>query len=282
MLSTLDLLSIVPYPKIDPILFAIGSFSVRWYGLAYLGGLLFGLLYARKIFDNQFLGTAEQRRLNSIYRERAYQDHCVFWIACGVIVGGRLGYVLFYDFSAAILDPLRSLKIWNGGMSFHGGFIGVVLVLIFMAYSKKISIWTLSDVVAAVAPIGIFLGRFANFINDELWGRPSVVPWAMVFPSGGEVSRHPSQYEAILEGIVLFLILYYLIYFKKALKIPGLVSSTFVCVYAFFRIFVEFFREPDVQLGYIFGDWVTMGMVLSFPMMIIGLLGVFQAISSAK
>jgi phosphatidylglycerol:prolipoprotein diacylglycerol transferase len=199
-------------------------------------------------------------------------DDFILWVAIGVVAGGRIGYIFFYDFASIAANPMRAIEVWNGGMSFHGGFIGATLAMVFFARKHQIRLWSLFDLIASVVPLGLFFGRIANFINGELWGRPADVPWAMAFPTGGPFPRHPSQlYEAVLEGLVLLIVLQILARAFGALKAPGRITGIFVAGYAAARILVEFFREPDVQIGYLFGGWLTMGMVLSLPMLLIGL-----------
>lgn len=195
------------------------------------------------------------------------------------MVGGRLGYVLVYDLPNVLADPLLVFEIQKGGMSFHGGFAGTAIAMALFARKRGIPVWSMFDIIAAVAPIGLFFGRIANFINSELWGRLTDVPWAVVFPTGGPFARHPSQlYEAGLEGLALLIILAILIYGFKALKRPGTVTGTFVAGYALSRIFVEFFREPDAQLGYLAStNWLTMGMLLSTPMVAVGIWAILRA-----
>ncbi|MGL3604948.1 prolipoprotein diacylglyceryl transferase [Rhizobium sp. G187] len=266
MLSVLDLFAAVSFPAIDPIAFSIGPLSVHWYGLAYVAGILLGWLVARDLLKRQTLwpnGTPPAT-LQQI-------DDFILWSAIGIVAGGRLGYILFYDFAAVAENPMRALEVWNGGMSFHGGFIGATLAMVFFARKHGLPLWSLFDIVASVAPLGIFFGRIANFINGELWGRPADLPWAMAFPTGGPFPRHPSQlYEAALEGLLLFLLLQALGRLGS-LKHPGRITGIFVTAYAAARIFVEFFREPDAQIGYLVGGWLTMGMVLSLPMLLIGI-----------
>ncbi|OHV85052.1 prolipoprotein diacylglyceryl transferase [Rhizobium sp. LCM 4573] len=264
----------MPFPDIDPVAFSIGPLSVHWYGLAYVAGILLGWLYARRLAANASLWKNGQSPITA-----THLDDFLVWVAAGIVLGGRIGYILFYDFPMVAANPLRAFEIWNGGMSFHGGFIGATLAMILFARRNGIPVWSMFDIVAAVVPIGLFFGRIANFINGELWGRLADVPWAVVFPTGGPFARHPSQlYEAALEGIVLFLVLRLLTHGLKALKTPGVISGTFVCGYALARIFVEFFREPDAQLGYLLGTgWLTMGMVLSLPMFLVGLWAIFRA-----
>lgn len=266
-------LAILPFPEIDPVIFTIGPLAVRWYGLAYVAGILLGWFYARRILQNPALWRNGTPALSP-----TQLDDFLLWAAGGIVLGGRIGYILFYDFEAVLLDPIRAVEIWNGGMSFHGGLLGTTLATVIFARRHAIAVWSLLDIVAAVVPIGLFFGRIANFINGELWGRLSSMPWAIVFPTGGPFARHPSQlYEAALEGILLLAVLAYLVYRRKALKSPGLVTGIFVCGYAASRIFVEFFREPDPQIGYLFGGWLTMGMLLSVPMAIAGLWAIVRA-----
>ncbi len=274
MPTAANLMAIMPFPDIDPIAFSIGPLAIHWYGLAYVVGIMLGWSYARRIAGNDSLWPG-----NASPVTKAQLDDFVVWAALGIVLGGRIGYILFYDMPAVIESPIRAIQIWNGGMSFHGGITGTTLAMILFARKNSIPIWSLFDIVAGVVPIGLFFGRIANFINGELWGRLADVPWAVVFPSGGPFARHPSQlYEAGLEGIVLLSVLALLIYGFRALKSPGLISGVFVCGYALSRILVEFFREPDAQLGYLLGTgWLTMGMVLSFPMILLGLWAIMRA-----
>ncbi|MGV2101858.1 prolipoprotein diacylglyceryl transferase [Rhizobium sp. 21-4511-3d] len=274
MPTAANLMAIMPFPDIDPIAFSIGPLAVHWYGLAYVVGIMLGWFYARRLAGNDSLWPANASPIT-----KTQLDDFVVWAALGIVLGGRIGYILFYDMPAVIESPIRAIQIWNGGMSFHGGITGTTLAMILFARKNNIPIWSLFDIVAGVVPIGLFFGRIANFINGELWGRLADVPWAVVFPSGGPFARHPSQlYEAGLEGIVLLSVLALLIYGFRALKSPGLISGVFVCGYALSRIFVEFFREPDAQLGYLLGTgWLTMGMVLSFPMILLGLWAIVRA-----
>ncbi|MFN3320520.1 MAG: prolipoprotein diacylglyceryl transferase [Allorhizobium sp.] len=267
MLSVLDLFAAVSFPAIDPVAFSIGPLAVHWYGLAYVAGILLGWMIARDLLKRPHLWPNDQApaTLQQI-------DDFVLWAAIGVVAGGRIGYIFFYDFASVAANPMRAIEVWNGGMSFHGGFIGATLAMVFFARKHQIRLWSLFDLVASVVPLGLFFGRIANFINGELWGRPADVPWAMAFPTGGPFPRHPSQlYEAALEGIVLLIVLQVLARALGALAAPGRITGIFVAGYAAARIFVEFFREPDVQIGYLFGGWLTMGMVLSLPMVLIGI-----------
>ena len=255
----------IAFPKFNPIAIEIGPIAIRWYALAYIGGIVLGWIYARSLIKKERLwGGAAPITLPQM-------DDFILWVTVGIILGGRAGYVLFYNLPFFIQNPLEIFELWKGGMSFHGGFLGCVAAVMLFARSNRISILSLGDITTAVAPIGLFLGRMANFINSELWGRPadSSVPWAMVFPNGGPEPRHPSQlYEAGLEGILLFAILAVMIRFG-ALKRPGLILGSFIAIYAFARIIGEFFREPDPQLGFLWGG-LTMGMLLSVPMIIAG------------
>jgi phosphatidylglycerol:prolipoprotein diacylglycerol transferase len=255
---------LVPYPDFDPVLVQIGPFAIRWYALAYIAGILLGWLYARALIRADRLWGGKAPMTTTDF------DDFILWVTLGIIVGGRLGYVLFYNFPYFVEHPLEAFEIWHGGMSFHGGFAGCVLAVILFASRRGISILSLGDVTCAVGPIGLFLGRVANFINGELWGRPSDVPWAVIFPTGGPVPRHPSQlYEATLEGLVLLIGLALLIR-AGALRRPGMIIGCFAVGYAIARVVCEFFREPDVQLGFLWGG-MTMGMLLSVPLFLAGL-----------
>ena len=259
-------LPILTFPHIDPVLISIGPLAVRWYALAYIVGIIAGWIYARAIIASPKLWGGPAPLTVAQY------DDFIVWITLGIILGGRVGYVLFYNFPHFREHPIEILQLWNGGMSFHGGVLGSALAVVLFALRRGISILSLGDVTLAVAPIGLFLGRLANFINGELWGRPSDVPWAMIFPTGGPVPRHPSQlYEAALEGLLLLAVLAVLVR-CGALKRPGLVSSSFAIGYGVLRIFCEFFREPDAQLGFLWGG-LTMGMLLSVPLIAAGAIG---------
>jgi len=271
-----QLFAIMPYPEIDPIAFSVGPVDVHWYGIAYVVGIMLGWFYARRLIETPRLWAGEAPM------SRVQLDDFLVWAAVGIILGGRIGYILFYDFPNVAAEPLRAIQIWNGGMSFHGGFAGTTLAMLLFARRHRIPVWSLFDIVAAVVPIGLFFGRIANFVNGELWGRLSDAPWAVVFPQAGPFARHPSQlYEAGLEGIVLLAVLALAIWRFDALKRPGLVTGIFVCGYALSRITVEFFREPDAQLGYLYGGWLTMGMLLSLPMLAVGIWAVFRARAAA-
>jgi phosphatidylglycerol:prolipoprotein diacylglycerol transferase len=266
-------LPVLPYPAINPVLIHIGPLAVRWYALAYIVGILAGWFYARSIIASERLwgGPAPLTVVDF--------DDFIIWVTLGIILGGRIGYVLFYNLPAFVAHPIQIFELWNGGMSFHGGVLGCIIAIVGFALHRGIPMLSLGDVTTAVAPIGLFLGRIANFINGELWGRPTDVPWAMIFPNGGPFPRHPSQlYEAALEGIVLFTVLNVLVRFG-ALKRPGVVIGCFGVGYGVARIICEFFREPDVQLGFLWGG-VTMGMLLCIPLMLIGIAILAYAFSS--
>lgn len=251
------------FPVFDPIAISIGPFAVRWYALAYIVGIVLGWIYARAILRSEkpWGGPAPISVVQF--------DDYVLWVTLGIILGGRTGYVLFYNLPYFAQHPLEIFQLWNGGMSFHGGFLGCVAAVLLFGWRNKVPVLSLGDVTCAVGTIGLFLGRIANFVNSELWGRVTDVPWAFVFPTGGPLPRHPSQlYEAALEGIVLFVVLALMVR-GGALKRPGLIIGTFAIGYGFARIFSEFFREPDPQLGFLWGG-TTMGMLLSLPMIAAG------------
>lgn len=255
---------VIPFPAFDPVLLQIGPFAIRWYALAYILGILLGWAYARAIVRAERLWGGKPPLTVIDF------DDFVLWVTLGIILGGRLGYVLFYNPAHFAANPLEIVQLWNGGMSFHGGFAGCVLAVVLFARKRGLPILSLGDVTCAVGPIGIFLGRIANFINGELWGRTTDVPWAMVFPNGGPLPRHPSQlYEAVLEGLVLLAVLAVLMR-GGALKRPGTIIGSFAVVYAIARTVCEFFREPDAQLGFLWGG-MTMGMLLSVPLLLAGI-----------
>ena len=254
----------IAFPAFDPVIVQIGPIAIRWYGLAYIAGILLGWLYARAIIRSERLwdGPAPMTLVDI--------DDFVLWASLGVVLGGRIGYVLFYNPAHFASHPAEIIQPWKGGMSFHGGFVGVVAAVGLFARSRNIPVLSLGDVICAVYPIGHLLGRVANFVNGELWGRPSGVRWAMVFPDAGPLPRHPSQlYEAALEGLLL-LVMLRLLMGNGALKRPGLVIGAFAVGYGLTRCFCELFREPDAQLGF-FWAGLTMGMLLSLPLMLAGL-----------
>ncbi|MCX2697920.1 MULTISPECIES: prolipoprotein diacylglyceryl transferase [Ochrobactrum] len=273
MMETLQPASGLAFPNIDPVIFSIGPLAVHWYGLGYVIGIMFAWWYGKKLLRNHRLWASNQPPM-----QPEALDDFVIWAALGVVLGGRLGYVLFYNLPYYLTNPLAIPAVWDGGMSFHGGILGTTIAMILFARSRGIKVWSMFDVVAAGVPVGLGVVRVANFINDELWGRVSDVAWAVRFPNGGGLPRHPSQlYEAFLEGLVLFFVLFVLVWAGKKLKAPGFIAGTFVLGYGLSRIIVEFFREPDAQLGYLFGGWLTMGMILSLPMVLIGLWAMWRA-----
>ena len=255
---------VIPYPVIDPVLVDIGPFPIRWYALAYVAGLVAGWATTRFLVGRDRLWIPGQPRPSVVSI-----DDLVVYIAVGIILGGRLGYVLFYNLPFFLANPGEIPKLWTGGMAFHGGLVGTVLGLWLFARRQKVPTLTVADVVAAGVPFGLLFGRLANFIKPELWGRVTDVPWAMVFPGGGPLPRHPSQlYEASLEGVILLMILAIAIS-RGALHRPGLATGLFTLGYGLARITSEFFREPDAQLGFLFGG-ATMGMLLSLPLVALG------------
>lgn len=258
-------LFVMPFPVIDPVAVQIGPLGIRWYALAYVAGILIGWWYVRRL-------VSLDRLWGKVARPSAIDlDDFVLWATLGIVLGGRIGYVLFYNFDHFLAHPSEIPQLWTGGMAFHGGFMGVVVAMALFKRGKAFSLLTLFDVIGAQAPIGLFFGRLANFVNGELWGRAADVPWAMVFPHGGPLARHPSQlYEAALEGIVLFAILGHLVFRTRILQRPGVLAGLFAAGYGVARFIVEFFREPDAQVGYLAGG-ITMGQLLSLPMILAGL-----------
>ncbi|OGT21025.1 MAG: prolipoprotein diacylglyceryl transferase [Gammaproteobacteria bacterium RIFCSPHIGHO2_02_FULL_42_13] len=246
------------YPKMNPIAFHIGPLAVHWYGLMYLVSFILGWL----------LASYRVKKYNLSYTNEQLADW-LFYIALGILLGGRIGYMLFYDFSNFIHAPWIIVQIWQGGMSFHGGLLGGIAALWFSTYKAKHSFFELTDFVAPFVPIGLAAGRIGNFINGELFGRVTNVPWAMVYPLGGPMPRHPIEiYEALLEGVLLFIILW--VYSMKPRPRMAL-SGVFLLFYGLFRCLAEFFRQPDPQLGFIAWHWLTMGMALSVPMILGGI-----------
>src|ERR1051326_6886728 len=246
----------IPYPNINPVFLRLGPVQLRWYGLMYMLSFIIGFFVLRRY--------AKYRKLN-MSTDDLYD--LLFYLILGVMIGGRLGYVVFYDLGSYLRDPVSIFAIWQGGMSFHGGFIGMVLAAIWITRRRGWNFWDIADLGSAVAPIGLGLGRIGNFINGELYGRPTSVAWAMVFPEGGNMPRHPSQiYEAVLEGLVLFLILRW-VYRKNFYR--GTVFWALIGFYGLFRFLVEFVREPDAQIGFDLGPF-TRGQELTFPMLVIG------------
>lgn len=249
----------IPYPVIDPVLLEVGPFAIRWYSLSYIAGIILGWCYLVRI-NKLPIPAFPQKALDDI----------MIWVIFGIVLGGRVGYVLFYNLPYFADHPGDVLKLWQGGMSFHGGMIGTILAIYLLCRRHKIDFLPAMDRVAVVAPIGLMLGRLANFINGELYGRVSDVPWAMIFP-GDPFARHPSQlYQAALEGLALLIILSIAVRFYSIRNRAGQLSGIFLMFYAMFRSFAELFREPDTQLGFIAGH-VTMGQILCIPMFLLGL-----------
>ena len=262
-------LALIPYPSIDPVLVSFGPLAIRWYGLAYVAGLMLGWRWM----------LAQSRRSGAAMTAGQVDDFLV-WAAIGVVLGGRLGYALFYRPDFYLAHPLEALKLWQGGMSFHGGLLGVMVAMILFARRRGVALLGLSDMVSGAVPIGLFFGRLANFINAELVGRPSDVPWAMIFPGAGSRPRHPSQlYEAALEGVVLFGLLWWLARRIEAGRRPGLITGAFLVGYALARFLVEFFRQPDAHMG-LLALGATMGQWLSLPALLFGLVLIVRARSS--
>lgn len=257
----------ITFPNIDPIAISLGPIAIRWYALAYISGILLAwwgmvrLLHAKTLWAGD---TPPAKKLDV--------DDYIVWATLAIILGGRIGYVLVYDTGLLFSDPLGVLQVWRGGMSFHGGLLGVILATLLFCWKRKIALMPFADLVASVSPIGLFFGRVANFINGELWGRPSDAPWAMVFPNADLQPRHPSQiYEAALEGLLLLAVLQFLVHRFRAFKTPGVITGTFLIGYAIVRMMVEaLFREPDVQMPDL-PLGLTAGLILSLPMVILGI-----------
>ena len=256
------------FPQIDPVFLRLGPLQFRWYGLMYI--ISFAATY--------FILQSESARKKLPLTKDDVAD-LLFYGAMGVVLGGRLGYIIFYNPAFYLTNPLRVFAVWEGGMSFHGGLIGVITAFAIFARKKKISFWTLIDMAALCAPVGLGLGRIGNFINGELYGRQTDVPWGMVFPGGGTMPRHPSQlYEAFLEGFVLFLIACFV---SRRSSVPGITAWTLFAGYGLFRFIVEFYRQPDAQLG-VFFNMFSMGQFLSFPMFLLGSYMVFRLLRHSK
>ena len=254
----------------DPVLIDLGFFQIRWYSLAYIFGIIIGWMYAIKIIKS----TTENK-----YNFKQVTSHqfegLIIYLIIGIILGGRFGYIFFYNFGYYSQNILEIFKLWQGGMSFHGGLLGIIIAIFIFSKNTKTNFFKFSDIVACVAPIGLFLGRIANFINGELYGKISNLPWAVIFPNTDNIARHPSQiYEAILEGIVLFVLINFLALKKKLLNKTGYISGLFLILYSVFRIFAENFREPDKHLGY-FLNYFSMGTILSILTLLFGLLVIF-------
>lgn len=253
------------YPKINPIALSIGPLDIHWYGI----------MYILSFFAAWLLAKVRIKRNNNFAMSKDELSDLIFYLALGVILGGRVGYILFYGWQQVAIDPWFIFKIWQGGMSFHGGLLGVIIAI--FVYSKKIkwTFWKMGDFVAPLVPLGLAFGRLGNFINGELWGRPTLMPWGMITPQNPDLAVHPSQlYELMLEGIVLFFIVWF--YAKKPRK-EGQVSAVFLIGYAISRFIVEFFRQPDFHIGFVAFNWLTMGQVLSMPMLLLGIWLIWRA-----
>ncbi len=294
------MLAAIPFPNIDPAIFTIPAFSLfgidigplalRWYALAYIAGLVLGWRYIVRLLAAKRLWPSDRRPMAP---ERA--EDLLIWTTIGVVIGGRLGYILFYDFGSFLESPLEAFRVWNGGMSFHGGMLGVIVAVMLFARSSRVPLFQLGDAVACAAPIGLFFGRVANFINGELWGRVTEQSWGVVFPQveaaakfypwlltdGVNLPRHPSQlYEAGLEGLVLFMVLAWFVWRAGALKHPGLATGVFLIGYGLARGFVEFFRQPDAHIGFdieALGLELSRGQLLSIPMILLGVAFILMA-----
>lgn len=257
------------HPSFDPIAFSIGPFAVHWYGIMYL--MAFALAWG--------LGQYRARKAKSGWTSEEVND-IVFYSALGAVIGGRIGYMLFYQFDALWNAPLSLLRVWEGGMSFHGGLVGAVLAMLLFAHKTKKRFLNVLDFLAPLVPLGLGLGRIGNYINGELWGRVTMLPWGMVFPYAGPLPRHPTPlYEAFGEGVILFLLIW--IYSSKP-RPTGSVAGLFLIGYGLIRFIIEFFREPDVQLGFIAFDWLTMGQLLSIPMIVIGIILLFVSAKATR
>ena len=254
----------------SPILVDLGFFQIRWYSVAYILGIILGWLYANKIIK-----LTEINKYNFQQIKISHFSDLIIYLVLGIILGGRLGYVLFYNYEYYSQNFIEILKLWQGGMSFHGGLIGIVVSVVVFTKKTDTNFFKFTDIIACVAPIGILFGRLANFVNGELYGKISTLPWAVIFPSGGDVARHPSQiYEAILEGIILFILINYLALKKKLLFKTGYISALFLISYSILRMLSENFREPDVHLGYLF-KYFSMGTILSTITLLAGCFIIF-------
>ena len=250
----------------DPVLIDLGFFQIRWYSAAYIMGILIGWIYA-----NRIIKSTTNNQYNFIQITTKNFDDLIIYLVIGIILGGRLGYVVFYNLDYYSENFLEVFKLWQGGMSFHGGLMGVVISIFIFSKKFHINFFKFSDIISCVAPIGILLGRIANFINGELYGKVTTLPWGVIFPNDGNLPRHPSQiYEAVLEGIFLFLVIRYLAFKKKFIYRTGYISAVFLILYSILRIFSEIFREPDIHLGLLF-NYFSMGTLLSLITIIFGL-----------
>ncbi len=272
-MSSLATMLAIPFPNIDPVALQLGPISVKWYGLAYMAGLLLGWMYIRRLVQDAKLwpgGVAPFKVDKS--------DDLLFFMTIGVVLGGRLGFVLFYEPAYYLANPLQIVQVWRGGMAFHGALVGCGIAIWLFARRNGVSPWSAMDLCAAAVPIGLFFGRIANFINGELFGRPTTMPWGMVFPEAmyeyaaiEPTPRHPSQlYEAFFEGLVLFLVLRWMTHKMRALESPGLVTGMFLLGYGLARSFCELFRQPDLAHG-LTGTFLTPGITYSIPMILLGI-----------
>ena len=262
------------FPSISPVMLSLGPLEIRWYSLAYIIGFLFSWIYIKKLSLNKSL---YDRKSNF---DLKLVDDLVFYSVIGLIIGARFGYIIFYNLEFYLQNPLNVFYVWEGGLSFHGGLIGIIIAALYTSRIYKTKFLELTDLICVSAPVGIFLGRISNFINGELYGRPSSTLFGIIFPTADNQYRHPSQlYEAFLEGLILFIVLNISIFFFKTLSRPGYISGLFLLFYGLFRFLVEFSREPDIQVGFIY-TFLTMGMILSVPMIIAGI--IIMVISSKK
>jgi len=278
----------ITYPQFDPVLIQIGPLAIRWYALAYIAGIIGGwrlalrMVSTSRLWDGYPYPATTSKRKHARPDAPITRDHIddfLVWATFGVILGGRIGFVLFYNLPYYLSNPIEIFYVWQGGMAFHGGLAGVVVAIILFARSRGINMFSLGDIIATVAPLGYFFGRMANFINGELWGRAADVPWAMVFPRDPlQIARHPSQlYQAGIDGALLFAIMLVAVFRFGTLKRPGMTLGIFLTGYGCARFFTENFREPDAQLGYLIGSWLTMGMTLSLPMIVAGIWFIWRA-----
>lgn len=261
----------IDFPNISPIIFSIGPIAIRWYSMAYIAGILFAWFCIVRNIEKY-----------KVKLTRKDVEDLAFYATLGIILGGRLGYVIFYGGSAFWHNPLQVFEIWKGGMSFHGGVVGVIVATYFFARKINYRFLGLTDLIVLFAPMGILLGRLANFANDELWGRVTNVPWAIKFPSGGYLPRHPSQlYEAFFEGLLMLIVLNLVWRIKWVRERTGFVSALFVIFYGLFRVSMEQFREPDAHMGFFF-KYLTMGQILSLPLMVVGIYVIYKSMKEAK
>ena len=256
----------------DPVLIDLGFFQIKWYSIAYIMGIILGWAYALKIINKLQNYTENFETI-----KKSDFDDLLIYLVLGIILGGRLGYVIFYNLEYYVQNSSEIFKLWQGGMSFHGGLLGVIVAIFIFSKNKNTNFFKYSDIVACVAPIGLFLGRIANFINGELYGKISTLPWAVIFSNGGNLARHPSQiYEAILEGVILFILINYLALKKRLLFKTGYISGLFLVSYSILRIFSEIFREPDIHLG-LFFNYFSLGTLLSMTTLVAGMVIIISA-----